>query len=410
MYRYILVYSGRFFLLMALFLIGIVGNSQNKWIAPKSANSLLNPVKDSPQAVLTGNKLYKSLCVACHGVSGRGDGIAAAGLSPKPANFYDKNFTNQTDGAIFWKLSKGRGVMAGYETMLSEEDRWALVTYLKSLHKATAEKEPKIQKNENRIKNTFLFTQLINSQTVQVLPKNTSEFTIQHRFGPTALDAGFIDQFMGMDLSSNIRFAYAMAINDRMYAEIGRTKFGKVYDLGIKYLYLRQTTDNTMPVSLAVYSNIGVMTDKFPAVVAGSTFEDGRDFKYLFAHRLTYDFQLILARKFSDNFSLQLNTVFIWHNLVSEGANNLVMAFPIGGRVKLNSKTALLFEATPVVNTPYPRIPLSLSYEIASSSAHVFQLIVTSTDRILESAVYTQPVYDYTKAKFVLGFNIKRLF
>jgi len=55
-------------------------------------------------------------------------------------------------------------------------------------------------------------------------------------------------------------------------------------------------------------------------------------------------------------------------------------------------------------------MPISFAYEIASSSAHAFQLILTSTDRILEQSIYSHETIDYSKGKFVLGFNIKRLF
>ena len=404
------MFSNKWWLLSFSVFLTFFASAQEKWKAPEEAASLSSPFDSSVQTVEKGSKLYQSLCVACHGTSGHGDGVAAAGLNPKPANFYSEDFRKQPEGAVYWKLSKGRGVMAGYESMLTEEDRWALVAYLKSLS-ATTEKEETSTIDDLDIKDTFWFTQLINTQTVQVLPKKSSEFTIQHRFGATALDASFIEQFLGMDLSSNIRFSYAMALNDRMYAEIGRTKYGKVYDLGFKYLWLRQTKDNKIPISIAGYYNIGIMSDKFPNIVEGSTFEDGTDFSYSFAHRIQYNVQLIFAKKFSDIFSLQMSPVFLWRNLAPVNEQNFVMAIPVGGRVRVGHKAAILFEISPVFNTSNNRVlPLSFSYEIASSSAHAFQLVLSSTDQIVESSVYTKSGYDYTKGKFVLGFNIKRIF
>lgn len=396
---------------LIIFLFGVSVNAQVKWVTPASQTHKENPFTNSQEAITNGQKTYASLCVACHGKIGRGDGVAAAGLNPKPADFTTKEFQNQSDAAIFWKLSTGRGVMAGYEGMLSEKERWEVVSYLKSLETTTTlEVKKKGEIKDDKINNTFLFTQLINAQTVQVLPKKSSEFTIQHRFGATSLNSEFIDQFLGMDLSSNIRFAYAMAVSDRMYVEIGRTKYGKVYDANIKYLLLQQTKDNKMPFSLALFGDLGIMTDKFPNIVEGSTFYDGSNFEYQFAHRLTYDFEFILAKKISEKLSLQLNSVFIWRNLAPKDENNLVITFPIGGCLKLNRKSALLFECSPVVNYTTSSIPISLAYEIASSSAHVFQFVLTSTDRILESNIYTHSSYDYSSGKFVLGFTIKRIF
>jgi hypothetical protein len=243
-----------------------------------------------------------------------------------------------------------------------------------------------------------------------VLPKGASEFTIQHRFGATELNDSFIKDFLGTDLASNVRFAYAMAINEKMYAEIGRTKYGKVYDLGLKYRFLQQTLDNKHPVNIAVYANTGISTADFPRLVEGSTFESGEVFEYSFAHRLSYNAQVIVSRKFSDKFSMQIAPVMIWRNLVQIEEEQLNMALPIGARLRLNNKSALLLEMTPKLLASDKQIPLALTYEIASSSAHAFQIVLASTDGILEQNIYTSPIYDYSKGKFVLGFNIKRLF
>ncbi len=43
-------------------------------------------VRGNPEA---GKKIFNQNCVVCHGVNGQGDGPAAAGLNPKPANFSD---------------------------------------------------------------------------------------------------------------------------------------------------------------------------------------------------------------------------------------------------------------------------------------------------------------------------------
>ncbi|HIP48724.1 MAG TPA: cytochrome c [Lutibacter sp.] len=380
--------------------------AQEAWIVPDAENAIVNPIQNSEAAIVSGQKLYKSLCVACHGNLGAGDGVAAVGLNPKPTDFTTADFHKQTAGSVFWKLSKGRGVMAPYEGMLSEEDRWALVSYLKSLKVEI----PKKKVATKKVNNTFLFTQLINTQTVQTLPNKISEFTIQHRFGVTQLNSDFINDFLGMDLGANLRLAYAKAINSRLYAEIGRTRYGKTYDLGAKYLVLQQTIDNKTPFSIAVYGNMGINTQKFPKVIDGSTFVDGSNFSYSFAHRLSFNSQIIFAKQFSESFSMQIAPVVIWHNLVAKDEKNLDFVIPFGARLELNQKSALLFEVTPKIIAKNKRMPLSIAYEIASSSAHAFQLILTSTDRILEQSIYSNETIDYSQGKFVLGFNIKRLF
>jgi mono/diheme cytochrome c family protein len=70
--------------------------------------------------------------VSCHGAKGKGDGAAAAALNPKPADWTSKKVQAEPDGEIFWKISTGRGAMPSWK-FLPENDRWALVRYIRSL-------------------------------------------------------------------------------------------------------------------------------------------------------------------------------------------------------------------------------------------------------------------------------------
>lgn len=107
---------------------------QEKWIAPKSADENINPIKDDVSAAKSGKKIYTQLCAVCHGVKGKGDGIAAASLIPAPANFSNAEIQNQTDGALFWKISNGRTPMASYKESLSETQRWQLINYIRTFN------------------------------------------------------------------------------------------------------------------------------------------------------------------------------------------------------------------------------------------------------------------------------------
>jgi mono/diheme cytochrome c family protein len=105
------------------------------WKAPASANAVVNPSKGDEKATAEGKKLYAQLCSVCHGEKGKGDGIAASGLTPKPADHTSDLVQGQTDGAIFWKLTTGRSPMAGYEKSLTEKQRWALINFIRTLKK-----------------------------------------------------------------------------------------------------------------------------------------------------------------------------------------------------------------------------------------------------------------------------------
>lgn len=109
--------------------------AQKNWDAPESADTLVNPVKNDARATASGKKLFNSLCTVCHGTKGKGDGMAGAGLNPKPSNLTSEPVQSQTDGAIFWKITEGRSPMASYGHSLSEDQRWALVNYIRTLKK-----------------------------------------------------------------------------------------------------------------------------------------------------------------------------------------------------------------------------------------------------------------------------------
>jgi len=108
-------------------------SAQSNWIAPKSAEAFVNPIKNDQNSLKKGKLLFKQLCAVCHGDKGKGDGLASAALNPKPANFTSSQFKKQSDGAIFWKITEGRTPMASYKESLTTEQRWQLVNYIKSL-------------------------------------------------------------------------------------------------------------------------------------------------------------------------------------------------------------------------------------------------------------------------------------
>ena len=103
------------------------------WVAPTASNDLKNPLTNDPQSSIDGKKIYTSVCAVCHGDSGKGNGAASVALDPHPANFLRIDIKQESDGAIFWKLTEGRPPMASYKTLLTETQRWQLVTYIRKL-------------------------------------------------------------------------------------------------------------------------------------------------------------------------------------------------------------------------------------------------------------------------------------
>ncbi len=124
------------YLLLFVFLfIGChkIVSQTNIWVAPESSNSIVNPFKGNVSATADGKKIFNQMCVLCHGLHGKGNGEAGLSLERKPANFLALKVIKETDGNIFWKITHGKPPMASYEELLSDDQRWKLVNYIRNL-------------------------------------------------------------------------------------------------------------------------------------------------------------------------------------------------------------------------------------------------------------------------------------
>ena len=101
------------------------------WIAPDRAAHRVNPVASDKGSIKTARQLYDANCQKCHGKAGRGDGPQAQFLDAPPADLTSQAARDESDGALFWKISEGRGKMP--KVNLAERDRWLLVSYIRSL-------------------------------------------------------------------------------------------------------------------------------------------------------------------------------------------------------------------------------------------------------------------------------------
>jgi len=105
----------------------------DEWVAPARAAKKKNPVETNEASLAKGKAVWVKECASCHGDKGKGDGPAVKDLEKKPEDLTLPKTLNQTDGALFWKLTEGRKPMASYEKTLSEEDRWHVINYTRTL-------------------------------------------------------------------------------------------------------------------------------------------------------------------------------------------------------------------------------------------------------------------------------------
>lgn len=105
---------------------------------PKEAREMKNPLAKSEAEIAAGRDLYTKLCVPCHGLSGNGDGSAASALSHRSHDL-TQILKPQSDGEVFYKIKKGGGAMPSYEKTLTEDERWKVIHYLRTLEERKGE-------------------------------------------------------------------------------------------------------------------------------------------------------------------------------------------------------------------------------------------------------------------------------
>ncbi len=251
---------------------------------------------------------------------------------------------------------------------------------------------------------TFKATRLINGQTIETVGKNQLNFWISHRFG--ALNSGFIDNFFGLD-EARIRLGLEYGITNQLTIGIGRSSQEKMYDFYGKYKLLRQS--NSMPVTLTLYASNAVST-----VATGSILESGTVMKYYDnLERMTYTGQILLARKFSDKFSLQVMPTLIHFNKAETvDTPNEMVALGVGGRIKLTKRLSISGEYYANFNRPASsnyHNSLALGFDI-ETGGHVFQLHFTNARGMIERQFIAQTSKQWSDGGIFYGFNIARGF
>ena len=247
---------------------------------------------------------------------------------------------------------------------------------------------------------TFKTTRVVNGQSVENSPKGTLLFLISHDFGPA--NSGSYNLF-GLD-QATMRFGFEYGLTDRLCIGVGRSSYQKTFDGFLKYKLLRQSTGyKTMPVTLSLFTAIDINTLKWQDPTRTN----------FFSSRLSYAYQMLIARKFNNNLSLQLTPTLVHKNLVP-GSNdkNDIYAIGFGGRFKLSERLSLNGEYFALLNQPSTSVAvnsLSVGVDI-ETGGHVFQLRFTNSQPMFERGFITETVGKWSKGNAYFGFNIMRAF
>jgi mono/diheme cytochrome c family protein len=109
------------------------------------AEGLPNPLERNAQTLTQARQLYGANCAMCHGVDGRGHGPVAesfqrardTGLAPvPPVDLTGDRVRARLDGQLYWIVTNGLGNMPAFRALLTEDDVWAVVHFIRMVQGA----------------------------------------------------------------------------------------------------------------------------------------------------------------------------------------------------------------------------------------------------------------------------------
>ena len=276
----------------------------------------------------------------------------------------------------------------------------------------------------DKVTATFKTSHFINMQTPQTVGKGELDFRITHRFGNIGEQSnGGIHTLYGWDQIADVRFSFDYGITRKLQAGIARSKKSENLDASLKWRFLEQTVNNSVPLTICAFSIASF------SPMMKSQFYSGADTAWVndsakFIHRLVYTHQIVFARKFSRWLSVAITPSYTHRNYVLANINannnavdeNGLFSVGTGVRLKISRSVSILADYFYVMsdfrkdNPAMPHYnPLSVGVEI-ETGGHVFHLNLTNASGIIENYFIPNTTDTWSKGGYKFGFNISRVF
>ncbi len=258
----------------------------------------------------------------------------------------------------------------------------------------------------------FTDRKIINSHSTETLPRRMLDFRVAHRFGDLAGEDGGWETFYGLESAEDILIGFDYGLTDHLMLGLNRTKgagpLRMLINTYLKYKLAGQqsTSDNPVAVSFLAMNSISTMPSS-EEVSAINNFPK-------FVHRMTYHFQMIVAKRFSEVVSLQFNVGYTHRNFVNLNDVNYVLNVGGAGRFQVSKRLALLLD----LNLPMRfedvdfdhTVPFGLGLEWMTGGGHIFQINLTNADGLSETDYLPYTNARWSDGQYRLGFTIARQF
>ena len=265
---------------------------------------------------------------------------------------------------------------------------------------------------------TFESNYLVNDQTTVVYDKKTLGFEIQHKFG--TVENGKSDLWGIYGAGTNIRLALEYVPVKNLQIGAGITKEKMYTDVNAKYSILQQSSDNKMPVSLAVYGVLAIDGRNESAFETGTVVDTKGETlpkDIAITDRWSYFSQVMVSRKFTEWLSIQAGGSFTHYNMVGWDENHDLVGVHALGRIKISPQSSLTVNYNQPLKiesiSEQKEMPdytpnIALGWQI-STFTHAFQLYVSNSSSMLpqENMMFNRTKFD--KSGIAIGFTITRI-
>ena len=254
------------------------------------------------------------------------------------------------------------------------------------------------------VRRTFKDTRVINTHTVETLQKRKLDIRIGHRFGD--LKGGW-NTLYGLETATDVMIGADYGITDDLNVGLHRTKgagpLTQLVNTSVKYRFLKQS-DTGSPITATA---LGLWTT--------STMQRDQSSEFIlnnfdkFSHRFILGGQLMIARKFSEKFSLQLTPSYIHRNVVAFDEENGTVSFGGALRYQLTKVMGVIADVTYPLGDTDAKAAIGIGLEI-DTGGHVFQVNFTNARGIAETDYIPNNQSTWGDGQIRLGFTISRVF
>jgi hypothetical protein len=307
---------------------------------------------------------------------------------------------------------KGARMPKGSEP-LSKTELKTIAAWIKSLPQQTKVSQPK-----NRYSQSFVGLSLATQQTAQTMPSGSFSYRIAHRW-LGRVDDGF-SQFFGLDAGAHMLTEFSFPLRDNLMFTVGRSGTNATFELNAKWQFLRERTNNSVPVSAAIFTGLDWLTVK--------QLPDPQNPQQLLSRtsseRLPWFIQLILTRQLSNRIALLLSPGVLFNGNVTKTNEQPIFTIGFGGKFRILKGLSIFAEGVTIVSgiddvlpvggagaqngQPIVYDPFTIGLE-HNIGGHVFHLYVSNSLGLTPTQMMSGGNLDFANGELRLGFNIYRL-